>query len=653
MTARRALLVGIDSYPHLPETRQLAGAVRDVEQMADVLVNRFELRQDDVVVLRDVDATRDRVLERLDGLIEETASEDFLLLYWSGHGSQCPAPVGPSYVDEPDGLAESLVPHDGRAPGEGEDAGPLDILDDEVRRRLARLDRQGAFATLIFDCCHSGHVYRASGPRARWVEVATRRPRLEPGSEDQEVPGRRLRRPLGHRQVVLSACRDDQTASERLVTSWSDGVSWVHGHFSWTLLRELTADDPPATAGEIFRRARSRMLTETRRQTPQFAGADERLLFGTVARSVRPWVRVRGVDLRAEPRPEVEFHAGAAQRIEVGDLWQIHSPGTSRPTSSSRIALAEVHQVNGTASRARIVRDVRRPLVVDSRAYLHRPARGEVRLPVMFVEPDDATTAALDRSPFLRRAGESDGDPVRVHRIPSGGSEGEGRPVRGLGRLVDEVWALCDVVDEPFAVVPVASGVQQLRRRLERRARFRQGLRLDNPDGRTRPDGVELRLLDAPPGDDEGGLPCYRDGDRIRFEVIHRNVAPLYLTVLNFGLDDEICQVFPLPGAEELLDGGRRHQVGVAEDDDTHVFLPEALDSSAAPDWRIDRGVEFLVLFATSDVTDFRILTTERPTVTRGTSTVQSWLNPFGSSTMRSAGDSWCVVRVPYRLASR
>ena len=656
-STRRALLVGINRYPNLPEHRQLFGAVRDAENLAEVLERRFDFMPDDLHLLLDEQANRTAVLRQLDDLIAETEASDILVFHWSGHGSQCPAPSGLGHVTEPDGLAETLVPHDARAADNPE---PGDILDDEIRQQLARLHRKGAFVTLIFDCCHSGHVYRAVGPRERWTSPADRRPlHLKPQIETDhraqalQETKQSLRVNLGQRQVVLAACRDDESASERLVTvDGQDGLALVHGHFTWSLLRELKSEKPAATAGEVFRRACTRMLAENTRQTPQFAGADERLLFGIEARHARPWLRVCEVGLEAE-RCEVELEGGMPQQIEVGSLWQLHAPGTARPTRRSRLGLVEVLEVSAFRSRARIVRRLQRPVEINSRAYLHRPARGEARLPVVFEVDQGVASAAIVRSPYLRIAGEADCDPVRVHRVSVASGIASTLEKNELGAVKEDVWALCDAKDVPFAIVPASAGILSVRRRLERNARYRQALRLKNPDHRRRPAGLSLHLLDPPPGDGPDKLPCYRENDRIRFEIVHQHNAPLYLYVFNFGLADEICQIFPLPGAEEMLDPGRPLSVGVDEDDEFYVSLPDEIAPPAAPNWRQDGGVEFLVLFATSEPTDFRILTSEKPIVPRGTSTLQSWLVPNSSSAMRSAGDWWHVVRVPYRLFRR
>jgi hypothetical protein len=68
---RRALLVGVNEYPMLPSGYRLNGCVNDVEAMARILETVAGFPRDAITVLRDQEATRDRILEELGRLASE------------------------------------------------------------------------------------------------------------------------------------------------------------------------------------------------------------------------------------------------------------------------------------------------------------------------------------------------------------------------------------------------------------------------------------------------------------------------------------------------------------------------------------------------------------------------------------------------------
>ncbi len=114
----RALVVGIDLYPHVlvngvANQRNLAGAVNDARRMADLATSAFGFAPEDVVLLTDLDATRDGILAAFRReLVEKTAPGDRVLFYYAGHGAQ----VADESGDETeDGLDEVLVPTDATA----------------------------------------------------------------------------------------------------------------------------------------------------------------------------------------------------------------------------------------------------------------------------------------------------------------------------------------------------------------------------------------------------------------------------------------------------------------------------------------------------------------------------------------------------------
>lgn len=153
MAEDRALLIGIDKYPNLPNGLQLTGSVNDAKFLANVARDLWGFAPDQIKLLLDQQATASNIRAAIeDWLIKGTQSGDRVLLTFSGHGYYARDVSG----DEPSGYDETIAAHDVRREG---GAFLNMILDDEISRSLARL--AGRTVMLIVDSCHSGTITRA------------------------------------------------------------------------------------------------------------------------------------------------------------------------------------------------------------------------------------------------------------------------------------------------------------------------------------------------------------------------------------------------------------------------------------------------------------------------------------------------------------
>ena len=190
---RRAMLIGIDTYPHVP---QLDGCVNDVRLMRSVLVGTFGFAPDNINLLTNGQATRDAILSAFDALIAATSTDDIVVIHYAGHGSRMTDREG----DEPSGFDSTIMPFDsGRAPHENRD-----ITDDEIQLKLEALCAKTSYATLVFDACHSGTITRdVFGGKVRGVTADRRSVSELPPSP---IPIGRRQADTG-RQVRAGGCR--------------------------------------------------------------------------------------------------------------------------------------------------------------------------------------------------------------------------------------------------------------------------------------------------------------------------------------------------------------------------------------------------------------------------------------------------------------
>jgi hypothetical protein len=151
---RRALLIGINNYPD-PEN-VLEGCVNDVFLMSSVL-QESGFGPEEIRVVLDERATTQAIMDRLKWLLDGVKDGDERVLFYSGHGAQIP---GYGATGEPDHVDECLVPYDF-------DWSPAHaILDNQFCELYSQLP-YGCYFVAMFDCCHSGGITRAGGPRVR------------------------------------------------------------------------------------------------------------------------------------------------------------------------------------------------------------------------------------------------------------------------------------------------------------------------------------------------------------------------------------------------------------------------------------------------------------------------------------------------------
>jgi hypothetical protein len=258
---RRALLVGINEFGHLPRSNWLNGCVNDAQDMAG-FVHGLGFDQADVSVLTDGQATKAAVMGGLTELVDRAAAGelDHLVFSFSSHGTQVPDRDG----DEVDGVDEALATYDIDAAGDDWDRGTV-IVDDELHELFARLP-ENVLTEVFIDTCHSG-----TGLRALDLLVGRRPKFLPPPTADglDAVDGhepRSLRELTGRggagAPVLLAACSASQTAAD------AHFGGRYNGAFTYYLLDALRTR-PTASRRELLALVRGSLREGRFAQTPQ------------------------------------------------------------------------------------------------------------------------------------------------------------------------------------------------------------------------------------------------------------------------------------------------------------------------------------------------------------------------------------------------
>jgi len=243
------VIIGINNYQD-EGVNDLSGSVPDAEGMYSALLENG-WKQEEITLLTDENATKQKILDNIASIISQAEEDDFVLIYYSGHGTIVPDEDG----DEEDWRDEAIVPYDYNG-----EISSL-ILDDELKQIFSQ--SRTSKGVVIFDSCNSGGFINrsVSNPSFRAKSIAFRSSDSSGSNGDLDL----------FNFPVLTASGQDELAYENLMYD-----QW-HGVFTYFLLQgfeNLAADrdnDGLITVREIFNYAEnlSVQYTEMYAQTIQ------------------------------------------------------------------------------------------------------------------------------------------------------------------------------------------------------------------------------------------------------------------------------------------------------------------------------------------------------------------------------------------------
>jgi Caspase domain len=594
---RRALLIGIDAYPHL---RQLDGCVNDVTLMRSILQERFAFPPENVTLIANEAATRDAILRELDALVARTQPDDVVVIHYAGHGSQ----VRDREQDEPSGFDNTIMPYESQGW-----RGPFcDITDDEINLRLQELAKKTQNTTLVFDSCHSGSITRDAIAKSRGEPKDTRPVSELPPSPIPAVgPGGPAGpsgwAPISDAYVLVAGCRDEETSYE--YTAPVEGAE-AHGALSYFLCEALGRVQSGTTYRDVFDAIAAKVNAANGAQHPQMEGRIDREIFG-----IRDLEPMRYVRVSQRSGDTVTLVAGAALGVTVGSRWAIHLEATKTPGDETRLGEIEIVSVRAVTSTGRIVSEsIPNVIAADARAFEARHDFGDLRLPVCVPAAPgldsnvDDMRRRVSESTLLRVATGPIGA-IQVVAIPARDSAGDVAPSAGVSAT--PFWAVLGETGQLFPPTKPLDAAKDVRRNLETIARYRQALSVDNGDpnhvlrGRVRfellgkRDGqwVELRP------ENNGGQLLLDEGQFVAFRITNDHTEPLFVSILDFQLSGKVALLYPPVGAQDKLVAGQTFEFPA--DPSRRIRLDD--EANAITD------VETFKLIATTEPADFSFLT--------------------------------------------
>lgn len=663
MPEKRALLVGINEYPHVPP---LDGCVNDTQLMRSLLVERFGFPEQHITHLTNAQATRAGILAAFDALVAATGPDDIVVFHFAGHGSQMADREG----DEPGGFDSTLVPFDGARPM----GDTPDITDDEINLRIEALALETSYITLIVDACHSGTVTRDDfGERARSID-GDRRPAADLPPSPIPPARRGLARvsgpsgwmPLADKYVLIAGCRDDEQSYEYRPPEGRGKV--VHGSLTYFLCQQLRTAPETASYRDVFERTAALVNAEHDLQHPQMEGRSDRIVFG-----VTDAAPSRFVGILEREDDAVLLAAGAAHGAAAGSTWRVCPHGARDPESSLVLGEVTILEVQAVTALGRIAREARPGAIAPGdRAFEHTHVFGDLRLPVVIDAAGDAASlsalrAGVERSRLVVIAAADVHPAVRIVQLAPRTEVTPSSPAPQVGALAEPRWAAVGASGDLVMPLQAIDQIDAVVENLERLARHRQVLAIENPSPGSRLRGrfalaiavydeQQRRWSEAGPGEGSGQI-VLDEGAIVSVVVRSRHDAPAYISLHDLGLTGAISQIYPAAGAQEPL-----RPNGELATEPMRLQFPEQFPYvTPGGDPARTEGIETVKLFVTEQPADFSGFGQEGVRDDEGVSPLATLLSSaFNGRTTRDEpaalpldDEDWTTVTLPIVLRRR
>ncbi|MFX0135518.1 MAG: caspase domain-containing protein [Candidatus Hodarchaeota archaeon] len=141
-----AVLIGINNFKYLPPTSKLDYAVKDAEEIKELLIQEFGFKSNNIILLTDEQATLRTIMNELSyELPRKVGENDRALIFWAGHGH--------TQDLSPSGEMGFLIPSDGNITNLESTCISMDAIKKVVDSIPAK------HVLLLVDACYSGLVF--------------------------------------------------------------------------------------------------------------------------------------------------------------------------------------------------------------------------------------------------------------------------------------------------------------------------------------------------------------------------------------------------------------------------------------------------------------------------------------------------------------
>ena len=300
---KHALLIGIQDYSKT-SFNSLDGSINDINLTKRLLQERFGFQNKDFIILLDAQATHTGIERAFKLLTDKVQVDDFVYIYYSGHGSQTKDLNG----DEPSGMDQTWVSYAARSSSDNQDKNNYDVLDDEINAWLSALYAKTEKVVFISDSCHSATVARGPAASIRAVK-ADKRPHLL---------GKQIyTQPVIYHGIRIGAAQDYQSAIE-----WPQNNGKYYGLFTWYWVQNLQQANKKDTWNQIFKRVYAKI--QNRRgvvQQPYIEGDSQKQVLGE---GFAPLVET--ISVKPLGDDWIEIQAGSLAGVTEASVYHLYNP---------------------------------------------------------------------------------------------------------------------------------------------------------------------------------------------------------------------------------------------------------------------------------------------------------------------------------------
>lgn len=569
MPDQKALLIGIDRYPYLPDFAQLKGCQNDILALGSVLRKKFEFPPENIRMLVNEVATRNNIFEAMKAIVDECGENDSIVFSFSGHGSRLRA----RKENKPSGWYETIMPFDsGRKPlGTN-----CDITDDEIYDWLTALSKKTSNILLIFDSCYAGSITRhneESGTRGippdeTFIDEAA----ASPFSGSDRADGENVEAgpsgwlPLSDKYVLFAACAEFERAHVYKEQNGDDVVEY--GALSYFLSRALREAPSGTTYRDIWEQVYLNVKTRFEKQNPQLEGNRDRELFG-----LKEFPPCRYLLVNGRRGKQISLEGGLLDGVRVNSRWEIYPPATKRlDKEAPSLAQIKITAVETLKSKGVVTQTTpEKTIQMGSRAIevSHSWTKSGLNVWLASASPKDKnqllrTKQILGDLPFLKITADKDSADVKIHFYDN-----------SAGEETSPVWLLYGQDDS--LLIPPRTKIEAVAEYLERLYHYRRIAGLRNPNSslfgkidfyiyKQNPD---LTWSEVVPCRKEQKL-VISESERIALKIVNRFEAPIFFSILDLGLSKKISLLYPPAGSRVVI--GTAHEKAAARIEGKGIF---------------------------------------------------------------------------------
>ncbi len=366
---KHGLIFAIGNYPDSGGWRFI-NSNRDVTFIERSLKNQGFLAENIKVVL-DSAATKEGIIQAMEGLIEEVYAGDIVTIHFSSHGVQMQDDNG----DELDNLDESIVPFEALSPMRSTNFqkdqsayfrdDEFGALIDQIRLKLGK----NGDVLVFMDSCHSGSGTRGlaivRGGQAPFVSKDF----VQAATKDKEKFTSFSEKPNAHEElmasyVVVSAARANELNYETL-----DENEESMGTLTYAISKAMENLEQGTTYRSLFAKIQVIVNQKTPGQNPVLEGTGlDRALFGGKYVEQKPYVEVE-----SWKGNRMFVKGGLLAGLDEGAKIEVHPAGTNDPSAVAPFARGVVVKAESFSATVKLDQELGEDLVSNYWVFVTDP----------------------------------------------------------------------------------------------------------------------------------------------------------------------------------------------------------------------------------------------------------------------------------------